>query len=103
VRTLSMHSRQGSGKRPLLGGYEGLKRELRSFFDTAPIASRAIRDKWKTDIEKARQRSKGAGSSMIFHSETGNWTARPTMSRTESKDEDGDMDTKGITRKSLQI
>eukprot|EP00536_Pseudo-nitzschia_multiseries_P011847 jgi/Psemu1/260170/estExt_Genewise1Plus.C_4270011 len=103
VRTLSMHQRQGSGKQPILEGYKGLKRELRSFFARAPIASQTVRDKWKTDLENARQRSKVGGSSMVFDSETGNWTAKCSSSRTQLCNGDEDKDAKETPRKSLQI
>ena len=84
VRTLSMHSRQGPGKQPILNGYAGLKREMCSFFATAPITSQAVFHKWKTDLEKARQRSKAGGSSMVFRRDTGNWTTTSNSSRTQS-------------------
>lgn len=74
VRTLSPSSNDGPGHSPILGGYAGLQKCMREFFQQAPAVSKAVRDKWKVDLEKAQERSRQA-QGRVFDKEAGSWTA----------------------------
>jgi hypothetical protein len=84
MRTMSMHPTSGVGEYQVLGGYEGLRRELDAFFQQAPVQSQAVLDKWKSDLEKAQARSREyEGHS--FDRDTGRWNARNDASTNTSK------------------
>ena len=72
VRTLSMRPTSGVGSNPVYGGYDGLRSSLKAFFDQAPIRSKEVLDKWKSDFEKARAQSSGIDN-QTFDSKTGSW------------------------------
>ncbi|CAJ1966607.1 unnamed protein product [Cylindrotheca closterium] len=75
MRTLTMHQSRGVGGNPVVGGYQGLCRELASFFQQAPAQSEAVKKKWKLDLEKAKQRSTQSMSQQSFNGQTGNWSS----------------------------
>lgn len=58
IRTLSMRRIGGVGHNPVMGGFEGLRADLGSFFQQAPLQSKAVLDKWKSDLQKAQARSR---------------------------------------------
>lgn len=72
VRTLSMTDR-GLGRNPVVGGYQGLSREMRAFFQQAPIYTKSKIEKMKLEFAKAKEREKGAAGHQ-FNSQTGSWT-----------------------------
>ena len=76
VRTLSMHHKSGVGRNPILGGYAGMRTELKNFFLQAPTHSQTVLTKWKLDLEAARLRSRET-QGHTFDEKTGNWMASP--------------------------
>ncbi|KAL3903452.1 MAG: hypothetical protein SGILL_010440, partial [Bacillariaceae sp.] len=77
IRTLSMRRESGVGANPIVGGYQGLQREMVGFFAQCPAVSQAVRNKWKTDLEKAVERSKQS-TGHVFDKQTGSWTSNAT-------------------------
>jgi hypothetical protein len=62
IRTLSMRPGGGVGHDPIVGGYPGLRRAMKQFFDGCPTASQAVRDKWKKDMDAATKRKQQAAA-----------------------------------------
>jgi fanconi anemia group J protein len=75
IRTLSMRPNSGVGHDPVLGGYQGLRREMKSFFAQCPAVSQAVKNKWKADLEKAMAKA-AESSGHVFDKQTGNWTSQ---------------------------
>lgn len=75
MRTLTMHPSRGPGRNAVVGGYQGLCRDLARFFQQAPAQSQAVKKKWKLDLEKAKQRSSQSLQQQTFNGQTGNWSS----------------------------
>ena len=73
VRTVSPGN-IGRGHNPILGGYEGLRREMSFFFAAAPIHCDAVLKQSKVDFAAAQEREKHDGRKHEFDSKAGSWT-----------------------------
>jgi Fanconi anemia group J protein len=74
IRTLSMRRDVGVGNNPIVGGYQGLRQEMVSFFVQCPKVSQAVRAKWKSDLDKAKERQKQSPGH-VFDKQTGTWSS----------------------------
>jgi hypothetical protein len=83
LRTLSMRPTNGIGQNPILGGYHGIQRELSAFFQQAPIHSKSVLDKWKSELAGAQARSRQF-QNHTFDRETGKWTTGEEKPKSES-------------------
>ena len=72
-----MQATGGVGQNPVLGGYNGLKQNLRQFFQDAPAQSRQVREEWEVNLEKAQALSRGI-QEHSFDRDTGCWTYSPS-------------------------
>jgi hypothetical protein len=72
VRTLSMGHR-GLGNNPVVGGYPGLVREMKAFFQQAPVYANSVLEKNQQLFAAAQERDKNS-SGHQFNSKTGSWT-----------------------------
>ena len=89
IRTLSMRPNAGAGNNPIVGGYDGLRREMVNFFAQCPAASQAVKDQWKSDLERAQQRQK-ATPAHVFDKQTGTWSSStPQKAGGVKKEKDG--------------
>lgn len=79
VRTLSMHQERGYGHLPVVGGFQGLSREMQMFFNQAPLFTQAVMDKTRRDFEEAKARESLSGGHR-FNSVTGTWIHNSTTS-----------------------
>lgn len=87
VRTLSMQANSGVGNTHIVGGYSGLKREMKLFFAHAPTVSEAVRTKWKDDLEKAKLLSSKC-TGHVFDRKTRRWTASGTVPKRSKTEKD---------------
>ena len=72
VRTLSMGN-VGRGHNPVVGGYNGLRREMNQFFSQAPAHAQSVLERRQRDFVAAQEREMQSGGHQ-FNNKTGNWT-----------------------------
>jgi hypothetical protein len=73
VRTVSPGN-MGRGHNPIVGGYQGLRREMSNFFARAPAHCDAILKTSTAKFAAAQKREKQVDGSHEFDSNTGSWT-----------------------------
>lgn len=71
VRTMAPTGSRGFGQNPVVGGYDGLKREMESFFAQAPRFTEGVLAKRKKEFEDALQREKQSGRDLQYDSKSG--------------------------------
>ncbi|CAB9497764.1 Regulator of telomere elongation helicase 1 [Seminavis robusta] len=85
VRTVAPGNR-GHGNKPILGGYQGLRQEMKKFFAEAPAFADSVVTKRRADFAAAKDREKHqGGGGRTFDSKSGSWTPNTATFKSEAK------------------
>jgi Rad3-related DNA helicase len=103
VRTLSMRPNFGVGNAPILGGYGGLRKEMRQFFVQAPIVGQAVLDKWKIDLKNIKEKSTSSQGQQVFNRKTGAWTISTPNTQNQNSNNKKDKEEKKPVLKKGEI
>ena len=74
VKTLRVDMRS-LGRNEILGGWRGMKIEMRNFFQKAKQHSTTVLNKQKESLRKNQESSKS--DTLSFNRQTGNWSQTP--------------------------
>jgi hypothetical protein len=75
VKTLRNDMR-GFGRKEILGGWRGLKIEMRNFFQGAKVHSKSVVKKQMDSFKNSQAQSNS--NVLTFDRKTGNWSKSPT-------------------------
>lgn len=73
VRTLRIGMRSSTGRNEILGGWEGLSKEMKRFFCEAKVHVASVLRQQKEDLKRVQQRDENS-KELTFNRKTGKWS-----------------------------